>query len=91
MPVHAVSMLVTFGIGTGTELNHDFVVLCKDSSCAENWGSYSGTTFPGIYPTDSLTIPANSLYIRFTSDGQNTGLGFDVTITPIYGSYRTTW
>jgi hypothetical protein len=83
MPQHAVGMLVNFGSGTGTEVE-DLVVLCKDNTCAENWGSYSGITFPGIDPTPSLSIAATSLYLSFTSSG-NTGLGFDVTFVPIYG------
>lgn len=87
MPADAVSMLVYFGSATATNV-HDNVVLCKDSSCAEHWGSYSGasTNFPGIYPTDALSIPATSLFISFSSDLQFTEVGFDVTITPIYGT-----
>ena len=85
MPLHAVSMLVNFGSATETELDVDFVVLCKDVTCAENWGNYSGITFPGIYPTPILSIPATSLYISFSSHGQNVNLGFDLTLTPIYG------
>ena len=85
LPSGAMSMLVYFGRDTSTEWNYDFVKLCKDSTCGDNWGSFSGINFPGIYPIDSLNIPATSLYIWFSSDDQNTDLGFDVTITPIYG------
>ena len=83
MPVGAVSMVVYFGSATETTAT-DFVTLCKDNTCAENWGSFSGTTFPGIHPSPALSIAATSLYISFTSGG-GVGIGFDITFVPIYG------
>jgi len=86
VPNGAVSMLVHFGLDTSTEQNYDFVVLCKDVSCVSNWGSFSGINFPGIYPNAPLSIPATSMYISFASDGKNTDFGFEIIITPIYGT-----
>ena len=83
MPVGAVSMVVYFGSTTETAAT-DFVTLCKDNTCAENWGSFSGITFPGMYPSSALSIAATSLYISFSSGG-GVGLGFDITVVPIYG------
>lgn len=87
---NAIKLEISFGDFTKTEQDVDFVVLCKDWKCTENWGSYSGSDFPGKLSAAPLIIDASKFVIKFTSDGNpNDNWGYELMVTPIYtfGSY----
>jgi len=83
---NAIELEISFGDFSETKLNEGFVVLCKNSTCLDNWGNYSGSTFPGKLSNSALIIRTTELFIQFTSAGVNSenNWGFELTVTPIY-------
>ena len=78
-----IAFTVSFGSNTSTEEGYDFVTFCKDATCAENWGTYSGTNFPGVSGIPIIMIPSEEFVVRFVSDSSSTDWGYDMMITPI--------
>lgn len=81
----ALGLNVHFNPSTYTEVSPEehVVSLCKDSTCEQFWGVYSGDNFPGV-TTGDLIIPADSFFIYFEPDRDSIGaFGFEVTVTPL--------
>ena len=84
----AVELEITFSDNTEMEMDHDFIVFCKDAVCSEQWGNYSGTNFPGMNSSPNLLISASIVYFRFYAGVNVNNLwGYSFSVTPLYGMF----
>lgn len=72
----ATQIRVEFDAQTATENNYDYLQFFKDSSRTSCWGAdrYTGAgAWPGVGEAPPLLIDSDKFFVRFHSDGSNTG------------------
>lgn len=80
----AVALNVMFSNKTLTGYS-DYVFLCKEETCGEMWGVFSGESpFPGVAIVPDLLIPADYFYVRmFSDDVSYDEYGYFMSVTAV--------
>ncbi|XP_008147050.2 cubilin [Eptesicus fuscus] len=73
---------ITFQLEDSQDCSRDFVEIREENATGHLLGRYCGNTLPLNYSS----IVAQSLWIRFVSDGSGSGTGFQATFAKIFGN-----